>query len=137
MSQPEDVIVQAARAIRPFLPELIPDDAARFDQLLLVLLTKNDAGQDIVTDVQDLLATKDATRDWLIEFVSEQQAPPVQRGFHALLGQTEVGTKASHRCQNCGYEWAPQQVGELPPGNCPNCGRQDEWRALDGTGGPH
>jgi len=137
MSQPENVMIQAARAIRPRLPELIPDDAPRFDQLLIALLAKNDAGQDVVTDVQDLLWTRDATRVWLIEFVSERQAPHVERGFQTLPGRTEVGTKASHRCQNCGFEWAPQQVGEQPPSTCRNCGRPGEWRALDGTDGPH
>jgi len=67
--QPEDIL-EGGRSIRPFLPELLGNDAVQVDKQLAELLAKAMAGQQVEQQILEILKSHPDTRNWIAEFLS-------------------------------------------------------------------
>jgi hypothetical protein len=81
----EDVL-EAARAIRPYLPDLAPDVGEQLDGDLAALLSAAADGDDVRLDVARLLRSEPATREWTQEFLRLRQPPEVVKAFEPAPG---------------------------------------------------
>jgi len=108
-----DQLLAASRAIRPFLPKLIPALADQIDRQLAQLLNQPDL--DETTKVDRLLEVFDAhpeTKSWLDQFL---QIPATERGFYGLPGNPAPATATLYICPiGNDYTWY-QEVNEKIP----------------------
>lgn len=109
-------ILEAARSIRPYLSELLPAaEAEVIDQQLAKLLAQANTRQPIDNLILQLLATQDATREWLSRFLQDKQQPEHLRTFSPLAGQGSIVNAAKFVCPQGDYTWYRPRVGIEPP----------------------
>ncbi|XGV97801.1 MAG: hypothetical protein ACAF41_02480 [Leptolyngbya sp. BL-A-14] len=129
----EDVL-RAAREIRDQLPELLGEEYTQLiDQPLLDLLIQADDGQPVDNQILELLASQEATRLWMLEFLKKENKLPaditkdVTRGGWRPPGNifppTENGDGTNpylYFCPHlgCNYTWERSDIAE-PVGTCP------------------
>ncbi|MBD2344906.1 hypothetical protein [Anabaena subtropica] len=115
--QPEDIL-EGGRSIRPFLPELLGNDAVQVDKQLAELLAQAKAGQQVEQQILEILKSYPDTRNWIAEFLSEQQ---VSKGFQQLPGSGEALSAQKYICPQGDYVWYRRVVGATIP-TCPTHG---------------
>lgn len=117
-------VIEAARAIRPFLSELLLDDEAAqgVDEALGRLLGRG--ANDRRDEIAALLVRHPATRNWAAAFLEHGRPPgldlAVERSasYAALPGLALVGTAPRFACPEDDYVWWQRAVGLAPP-RCP------------------
>ncbi len=110
--KPEDVL-EGARSIRFFLPELLEDDAVQVDSQLAELLAQAKAGQQVHEQILELLKSYPDTYNWMAEFLSEKQ---VSKGFEKLAGQGQAISAQKYICpEKNDYTWYRRVIGETIP----------------------
>jgi hypothetical protein len=116
--KPEDVL-DGARSIRPFLQELLGDDAVQVDGQLAELLAQAKAGQQVHEQILELLKSYPDTYNWIAEFLSEKQ---VSKGFEKLAGQSQAISAQKYICpEGDDYTWYRRVIGTTIP-ICPTHG---------------
>ena len=118
----DEVVLEAARSIRPYLSELAGPDAGDLDRQLSGLLGEAAAGRDGIDGrVLEILAhpTTDA---WTASFMSKGMPPEVasfvERSF-GLPGYPEPAAAPRFVCPvNNDYSWYRMNVGTAIP-RCP------------------
>jgi len=126
VQEPGQLIAELARAIRPYLAELVDDGeaAARLDAELAGLLA-NTGSPSFQADVLKVAGRHAATRDWAAAFL-ESGAPPdvapqVERGYAGPPGRGVVPVVARFVCPDGDYvRWRRAAGQELGP--CPTHG---------------
>jgi hypothetical protein len=116
----EEDVRQAARAIRPYLRELLKSDeaASALDRRLAELLAEAQAGRSVKTALLMVLSDEEATRVWTREFLKDKIPPQVYRAWRRPPGDP-IGVPAQRWiCPQGDYDWYPSAKGELPPA-CP------------------
>jgi hypothetical protein len=102
--------VDAARTLRPKLPELIGDQANILGPQLDELLDQADQGKSVSSAIRKLVKAYPAAYDWLIEYLSEGGTVGYnpfsdggQKGidFNALAGNVENILAGIYRCPQC------------------------------------
>lgn len=127
----EQGILAAARAVRPFLPDLIGPDADRMDGRLAVLLGAARRGEDVTGPVRSVLEEHEATADFLVEVLADapRYLPPdlrpenlQVRGYQELPGPsaTPVDTEV-YECEQGDYTFY-QLAADDPVPLCPTHG---------------
>lgn len=125
MSPDESMVMEAGRAIRPFIGKLIADpaEAAALDRGLVSALTQADTAA--AAEVFTLLTASQPTAEWLIDFEklgyppAFRPAPGVRGGF-LLDGDAELVRAWRFRCPaNNDYTWYRRTVSQ-PIAFCPN-----------------
>jgi hypothetical protein len=133
MYQTEDVL-NAARAIRPHLTELLGTQAEEVEQQLRALLTQADAGEDVEIEIFDLLGEHEPTRKWMKDALEDKKIPSGEKSY-SLIPRLEpqvvnpnqrVSKLTIHVCPNespcnCGKYpdgWMPSMKGDRIP-KCP------------------
>jgi len=117
----DEQILEAARAVRPYLAELVGPDADRVDGELAVLLARSRDGRDGEVEglILDCLMRNPATHDWAASFLIAQQPPDAgagQRGYGSLGGEGEVVAALRFACPVGGDTvWYRRSVGQEPP----------------------
>jgi hypothetical protein len=116
MYNSEDVL-EAARVIQPYLPDLLGAEAATVDQALAALLAKAAAGEAVDNPILELLAERDATREWAQEFLIDKMPPPVTRSYDPLAGSQSVINANTFVCEvpDCPRIWHRPKAGIAPP----------------------
>jgi hypothetical protein len=122
----DEDVQQAARAIRPYLGELLESDtlAAALDERLAELLAGAAAGQSVKAGLLSVLSEYEATRTWTREFMKQKVPPQTYRGLRppgdVLQSLNNVTSPAAQRwsCPFGDYDWYPSTKGERPP-ECP------------------
>ena len=116
MYNPEDVL-ESARIIRLYLPDLLGTEAESVDRALANLLDKAPSGESIDNQILELLAERDATREWTRQFLSDKVPPPVMRSYDPLAGLPSVIDANAFVCQvpGCHRVWYRPQSGIEPP----------------------
>ncbi|MDZ8263545.1 hypothetical protein [Nostoc sp. ChiQUE01b] len=110
--KPEGVL-DCARSIRPFLQELLGDDAVQVDGQLAELLAQAKAGQQVHEQILELLKSYPNTYNWIVEFLSEKQ---VSKGFEKLAGQAQAISAQKYICpQGDDYIWYRRVIGATIP----------------------
>lgn len=118
-----DPVLELARSIRAYLPELVGEDSAVLDATLARLLAESrhdDVGPAILTE----LRRRPATHDWASRFL-ETGEPPVpqagEKGLSPLPGGGEVVRASRFVCPEGDYAWYRRGIGEGVPA-CPTHG---------------
>ncbi|MEH2180316.1 hypothetical protein [Nostoc sp.] len=91
--EPEDIL-EGTRSIRPFLPELLGDDAVRLDRQLSELLAEAKVGGQVHEQILEKLKSYPNTRNWMAEFLSDKQ---VSKGFEPLPGKGQPISASKYR----------------------------------------
>lgn len=110
-----EAILESARSIRPYLPELTGVGADCVDRQLAELLAKANAGESVHIEILDLLKSDPATRAWTAEFLSPQ---PVSKGFVRLPGNSGAVAAQKYACPQGDYIWYRRSVS-IPIPVCP------------------
>ena len=115
---PEDVL-EGARTIRPFLPDLLGTEAEPVDQQLAELLGQAKAGQQDDQQILEILTSHPKTRSWIAEFLSPEQA---SKGYQSLPGKPSAVSAPKYVCPEGDYTWFQRSAGTPVP-SCPthNC----------------
>jgi hypothetical protein len=130
----DEGVLEAARAIRPYLPSLVgPAAAAGVDQQIARLLALTHRDEDVVAALRSLLERHEVTGDFLTEVLADAplyRPPHVQPGY---MRPTERGTNAiqplpgdvglipgisKYVCPYGDYTWYRPSVG-VPVQTCP------------------
>lgn len=126
MGESETGILEAARAIRFYLPELLGQNSTEVDVKLARLLAEAERGEN-VTDALRVLLAKDATTNNFTKRVLEDppffRPPRVQslgapRGGEQLVGDPFVQAN-KYICPEHDYVWYLPEVGTPIP-DCPS-----------------
>lgn len=117
MFEPKDVL-EGARSIRPYLPELLGPEAVQVDQKLANLLAEAKAEKQVDKQILELLKSYNATRNWLAEFLSPKQ---VSKGYQRLPGSSQAISAQKYVCPEGDYIWYQRSVG-MPAPTCPTHG---------------
>lgn len=114
---PEDVL-ECARSIRPFLPELLGAEATRIDQQLADLLAQLQAGEAVDIQILELLKSNPDTFQWIREFLGTKS---VSRGYERLPGGSGAVSAQKYICPQGDYIWYRRSAGISVP-VCPTHG---------------
>jgi hypothetical protein len=117
-------IIDAARAVRPHLSELLgPDRAAAVDADLAHLLNASPPLGDIERLILEALARHPATHGWAATFLEHGTPPDLSRvaekGYQAPPGTGSTTTIPRFACPQGDYVWYRRSVGEPIPA-CPS-----------------
>lgn len=119
MTTPEDIL-ELARSIRPYLPDLLPQStAAELDQTLADLLAQADLNPSVPLLIQKHLRSHDATREWANQFFGNAEFADAHRQYSPMPGLPPPVPAAIFKCPQCDYTWSRPRVGIEPP-PCPN-----------------
>ncbi len=112
MPQSNDIL-EGARTIRPYLPDLLsPADAASVDRTLSELLEMAKAGQNVAPQIMDVLSSRQPTRQWIRRYLASG-LPPGPISPQPPLKKCV--------CPLGDYVWYQGSVGQTPP-PCPTHG---------------
>ncbi|NET34884.1 MAG: hypothetical protein F6K19_23150 [Cyanothece sp. SIO1E1] len=114
MIQPEDIL-EGARSIRPYLPELVGNEYLKLDQKVASLLNQANQGQPVHDLLLDLLKSYQATYNWMAEFLGPQQN---SKGFEQLPGSSGLTSALKYTCPYNDYTWFRRTIGSPIP-TCP------------------
>ena len=119
MYKSEDVL-EAARVIQPYLPDLLGTEAATVDQALATLLAKAASGEAVDNSILELLSKRDTTREWAQKFLIDKMPPPVMRTYDPLAGSQSIINANTFICEvpDCPGIWHRPKAGIAPP-PCP------------------
>lgn len=122
-----EVVLDAARAIRPYLTELRPLDAGAVDATLASMLAEENA-----VAILDLLRGESATWQWFLDFAKTGLPPDIaatleRGGYEPAPGHGEPVDLPRFDCPLGDYTWYRRAIGQQPP-NCPTHGVQLERR---------
>ena len=117
MGGSEDILA-AARAIRPYLPELLAEHAAaRADARLAELLERGDEA-----GIVDEFEGDENVRDWAAGFLEHGMPPDIaareERSFQLAPGYGDAVRIPEFACPRGDYTWYRHAVGQTPP-KCP------------------
>ena len=109
-----------ARAIRPYLKELLGAEAEIVDQQLAELLESGRRGNKVENLILETVRHYESTRRWMAEFL-EKKLPPelaqVSREYQPPLGGKPVAAP-KYACPEGDYTWYRQSVRDPVP-TCP------------------
>jgi hypothetical protein len=120
----DEQLLEAARAIRPYLPELVGAEASAYDQEIARLIADAQAGRNVDEQLFTVLSRPADVRDWVASVLeSDRNLPPriqqvIERGYHSLPGPGEPVDAERYECAYGDYVWYQLSVGDLVP-QCP------------------
>lgn len=115
MPTPEQIL-ELARAIRPYLPDLLPQPTAtKVDQTLENLLAEADSNSSTPLLIQKCLRSHEATREWANKFLGDPEFADTHRQYNPLASQPSVILSTPFKCPECHRIWFRSRVGEEIP----------------------
>jgi hypothetical protein len=127
----KDEILEAARLIRPHLPELLGNKAPVLDAQLAELLARAESGEDVISSIFSALNRYPTTREWFANRVHPQSRaskpePKPDYGDHSagnedygsLPGHMEPVNASKYMCPEGDFAWYCLSVAEEVP-TCP------------------
>ncbi|MFI0980866.1 hypothetical protein ACH4SP_28130 [Streptomyces sp. NPDC021093] len=129
----DEVVLDVARTIRPYLAGLIGEDAEVLDRNLVRLLGRARAGADVDEAILDLLSESPATHAWTASVLGDERhlPPDLQsraersgdKGGYTPLGNPHGGDPVDAERYVCpedgAYAWWRTSVGQSIP-DCPD-----------------
>jgi hypothetical protein len=118
----DEALLEAARAIRWYLGDLMGDEAPRFDAEIAALLAAAYTGADITASLRSLLDSHEATGEWVSEVLADplhrppDYQPADTRGFDSLAGLIGPVSAGKYACPQGDFVWYRPAVGvPVPP----------------------
>ncbi|MEU1183845.1 hypothetical protein ABZ464_40725 [Streptomyces sp. NPDC005820] len=122
---PDDDLLEAARAIRPYLEELVGEDAAAYDGALGRLLADAHEGLDVDAPLSALLSSNEDISVWIgmVRHDPLRRPPEHQpiRGYGDLPGPGEPVSAERYVCPGGDFVWYRPTAG-VPVPACPDHG---------------
>ena len=122
MYQTEDVL-NAARAIRSHLSELLDAQAEEVEQQLSELLEQADAGEDVEIEIFDLLGEHEPTRQWMQDALEGKKISGGEKSYSKPPGDSDTTPSGTQKYQcpeaECSQTWISHKARQAIP-NCPN-----------------
>jgi hypothetical protein len=124
----EEEVLEAARAIRPFLRQLVGAGAApTIDSFLADRLGAAEAGEQVSDEILGRLREAPATRRWWLDFLATGLPPEVIRDDDptrsaSIPGRGEIVPPPRYECSHGDYVW--YRIGVAEP--VPMCPTHDE-----------
>jgi hypothetical protein len=113
----EQEVLDAARAIRPHLPDLVGKEAQEVDDQLQRLLAQSGTGETVKIAILRVLGQRDATRQWANDLL---KVPQRDRSYEELPGKVQMVSVPKYICpQGDGTPWYRFGIGDQVP-LCPN-----------------
>jgi hypothetical protein len=116
-------ILEAARAARAYLPELIPDDHAEVDRELAALLRDVDRDPGAVDRILAVFEDHVELKEWTAAFMErgypEDVAEEIERYDGELPGRGIDLPGTKFVCPQGDYAWYRRMVGQAVPEECP------------------
>lgn len=93
-------MLEAARAVRPHLAELLPaPEADAIDSALAAVLNSGSAPGGMDDKIAEVLRRQSSVQEWAAAFTSELVAGPVaERGYSGLPGDPRPGEPVRYAC---------------------------------------
>lgn len=123
----------AARAVRPFLADLIPQHAVAVDRELAAALLSSDPDEVRLDRIESVFGAHDSLTDWIGQFLAAGAVPPevfevvTRGGYKGLAGDNSLAGDIlpspgiRFACPNGDYEVSVLRRGQaIRP--CPTCG---------------
>jgi hypothetical protein len=117
----------AARAVRPFLADLIPQHAVAVDRELAAALLSSDPDEVRLDRIESVFGAHDSLTDWIGQFLAAGAIPPevheivTRAGYKGLAGDNPPIPGTRFVCPNGDYEVSVLRRGQyIRP--CPTCG---------------
>ncbi len=115
---PNDIL-EAARQIRPELPELLPaESVARFDRQLADYLAQAHSGEAVHEQVLELLQSDPETEDWLLETFGPRRVAKgetMRGGYQGLPGSISAIGAQKYVCpEGNDYTRFLRSAGDVP-----------------------
>ena len=128
MSNRENVL-EGARLIRVFLPELVGADWNVLDKKLADLLAAASHDRKVDNQILQAVAEDDRARRWMRDFLRIKQSTEgrsddseirlfLSRSFSSLLGDPRPVPAARFECPQGDFVWYEPTIGATPP-KCP------------------
>jgi hypothetical protein len=130
----DEGVLEAGRAVRPFLAELVPPEVvAEVDADLAQLFARGSAADELAAAVRELLEAQEGTSAFLEQVLDDAPRfrPPqivseladrggemALPGYSELPGQTGPVRATKFRCPHGDYVWYRAEIGESPD-RCP------------------
>ena len=115
MPTPEDIL-ELARSIRPYLPELLPSPtSAEVEQTLADLLAQADSNPSTSLLIQKCLRSHDTTREWANQFLGDPEFADTHRHYNPWAGRPSSVSATTFKCPQCDYTWDRPRIGMQPP----------------------
>ncbi|KHD08559.1 hypothetical protein PN36_19320 [Candidatus Thiomargarita nelsonii] len=118
MYQTEEVL-NAARAIRSHLPELLGDEAQEVAKELDALLALDKAGEDVEIEIFDLLGEHEPTREWMQNQLEDKKVSGGEKSYSPLLGRSETTPSGTQKYQcpetECTEAWVSHKARQPIP----------------------
>lgn len=102
---PSDDLLEAAKSIRPFLSKLLEENAEEMDRHLAELIARCQAGEHQENQIAELLASRDATRKWMAEFLKNDGRQEAIRNYSPLPGAVGSVGAPKYICPEGDYIW--------------------------------
>ena len=91
----DELLLDAARSIRPYLVDLVGDRALDVDRRIVLLLIRADAGHDVDEDLLGVLTETPATQEWAASVIeNDRHLPP---DLQHLQERDAVGPPLAYR----------------------------------------
>jgi len=125
----DEPLLDVARSIRPYLPELLGDRAEECDRQLARLLSDAAAGADVSPAIAEVLAEHPPALDWAARVLEDDLHRPPDLQPYAersidLPGEARPVHARRYECPVDGnYVWWRRSVG-VPVRSCPEHGVQ-------------
>lgn len=110
-------VLDAAHAIRPYLPELLGAEAETVDHALAELLAKAESGEAVDNQILELLAEREPTRDWIRQYLPYEGLYNMKGSYDPLGGSVSPIKANTFVCQvpGCSEIWYRPRAGIEPP----------------------
>lgn len=119
---PESTILEAAKSIRQFLPDLLGEQAPEVDHQLADLLNRHQAGEPMENQVTNLLASHPPTREWMYNFLAADAVQTRSLGYNPLPGIPKIDAPR-YVCPQGDYIWhhidSSDPIPACPTHHCP------------------
>lgn len=124
----DESILDVARTIRPYLKELVGEEAAGYDQEISRLLAAALAGTDVGDELMSVLVRSSAVQTWAAQVLEDdlhrppEMQPVDELGYEPLPTPEGPPTEAEKFCCPAGdYVWWRRSIGQQVPA-CPDHG---------------
>lgn len=119
----DETVLEVARAIRAYLPQLVgPDDAVVLDAELASLLELSGRGEPVNDRILAVLRTRDETHGWAADFlVNRRPRDVLDDRYSPLAGNVQPLVPPRYVCPHDDFSWYRRSVGQAVP-RCPTHG---------------